>query len=89
MTVINENNGKEVNFQVVNNKHLKMLDSNDKRSEIMDILIEDNGEITTKFNESIRTPHDAAKCLVECSKGCNGDLICVAKCAATCSTIII
>ncbi|HUS96986.1 MAG TPA: hypothetical protein VMX97_09630 [Hyphomicrobiaceae bacterium] len=36
-----------------------------------------------------RWPMDAAKCLLECARGCNGSVLCVSGCMAECSTIIL
>jgi len=89
ITATVESTGKQVNFRVISDAHLIMLDPNDNRSEIAEIMIAENGTVTTKALNASRWPEDAGKCLLECTRGCNGSLICVAGCAATCSTIII
>lgn len=89
ITATIESNGKQVNFKVISENHLVMLDPNDHLTEIANIMIDESGIVTTKSLNTSRWPEDAAKCLLECSRGCNGSLTCVAGCAATCATIII
>ncbi|MEO0037111.1 MAG: hypothetical protein RIQ59_322 [Bacteroidota bacterium] len=89
ITATIESNGKQVNFKVISEDHLVMLDPNDHLTEIANIMIDENGIATTKSLNASRWPEDAGKCLLECSRGCNGSLTCVAGCAATCATIII
>ncbi|PZR00023.1 MAG: hypothetical protein DI533_05225 [Cereibacter sphaeroides] len=54
----------------------------------VDITEDGRGKMTT-LDATIRSPEDAAKCLWECSLGCNGDVACVAGCGLMCSTIIV
>jgi hypothetical protein len=89
ITATVESTGKQVNFKVISDKHLVMLDPNDNHSEIAEIMIDENGTVSTKALNPSRWPEDAGKCMLECTRGCHGSITCVAGCAATCSTIII
>ncbi|PTQ72719.1 hypothetical protein [Celeribacter persicus] len=73
----------------------------DGEREITILLAEDDEEVgrvtigpdgvpeLTILDPDLRTPEDAGKCLKECARGCNGDVLCVAGCALECATIII
>lgn len=88
LTVSDKETGKKTNFNVIDSKKLQLLHPKTNEA-IAEISIDEKG--TPHFSPigNFRWPEDAGKCMLECSRGCHGDYLCVAGCAATCSTIII
>ena len=84
-----EGTRKKITYKVVNSRRLVILDPKDNAAEIADITISPAGKIRVKSLDAARWPADAGKCLLECARGCKGDLFCVAQCGALCSTIIV
>jgi hypothetical protein len=85
--VENTETKKTVKFEVVSDKELTMIHP-EKNEPIYQIII-GTEVIEIHGIGTHRSPSDAGKCLLECSRGCHGDLVCVAECAAMCATIII
>ncbi len=79
--------GKKAIFEIVNETKMKLIHPI-SRELLYHIEINSDGAIITAV-DSKRTPHDAGRCMLECSRGCKGDFECVAGCALTCATIII
>ena len=88
LTVTDPSGEKSITLNIIDEKTMRIVNPN-SRAEIGEIKIGDGGEVNFNPIGDYRWPEDAGKCLLECSRGCNGDLWCVAECAAMCSTIII
>lgn len=88
LTIKQPETEKDVVFKVISSKHLILLDPT-TREHALEVKILDGGELEVQSLDQLRWPEDAGKCLLECSRGCNGDLLCAAGCMALCSTIII
>jgi len=85
--VENTSTGKTVKFETIN-EHEMLMYHPESDDAIYKIIVHETGaEIVPLGN--FRTPTDAGKCLMECSRGCKGDFTCVAECAVLCATIII
>lgn len=79
--------GKKAIFEIVNETKMNLI--HPVTGELLyHIEINGDGALLTAKDPK-RTPHDAGRCMLECSRGCNGDLECVAGCALMCATIII
>ncbi len=82
-----ESTGKKAIFEIVSETEMNML--HPETRELLYIIEMKQEGCMIKAIDSKRTPHDAGRCMLECSRGCNGDFECVAGCALTCATIII
>lgn len=79
--------GKNALFEIISANQMHLLHPLTKEL-LYKIDIEPEGASISAFDTK-RTPHDAGRCMLECSRGCKGDFECVAGCALTCATIII
>jgi len=88
LTVKQPESERDVLFKVLDKNHLILLEP-ETHAEMFNITISETGEVKIDTLMKKRWPDDAGKCLLQCASECNGDLLCVAECAALCSTIII
>lgn len=79
--------GRKAIFEIINETQMNMLHPETKELLYTIEMGSDGASILATDHK--RTPHDAGRCMLECSRGCNGDFECVAGCALTCATIII
>ncbi|MFK5889456.1 MAG: hypothetical protein QM486_01855 [Flavobacteriaceae bacterium] len=88
LTVTDNDSGKTMTFNLIDKKSMELIHP-DTNEVIANINIDKDGKPLFSRVGEYRWADDAAKCLLECSRDCDGDLFCVAGCAAMCSTIII
>jgi len=86
LNVVDKNSGKTFTFRVEDNDKLVLLHPNTKEDFLELNNITNNLEVN--FLNSLKSPEDTGKCILECARDCKGSAICAAECVAMCSTII-
>ena len=87
MEAEDQSTGRKAIFEIINESEMHMLHPETKEI-LYKIEIGSDGASIASSGHT-RTPHDAGRCMLECSRGCKGDFECEAGCALTCATIII
>jgi hypothetical protein len=86
LNVVDKKSGKTFTFRVEGDNRLVLLHPQTKKDFLE--LTNFNTNLEVRFLDSLKSPKDFSKCILECAKDCNGSALCAAKCVAMCSTII-
>ncbi|EKE73473.1 MULTISPECIES: hypothetical protein [Roseobacteraceae] len=89
LTAINPDTGQGLRARIDSPTEITILFADDDEEVARVTMSAEGVPDLTILDPKLRTPEHAANCLKECSRGCNGDMLCVAGCALECATIII